>query len=127
MVVCVNWGDVSHHEDALSSGAGAAREGYDVILISDCIVGGFDTDRLWQSCHALLSKRPSAQLIMAYEFREEWETVGMFIHSASEAASRLLCSAVGDASVRGKDDDDDDSEMFLYTFRWRDAATVPPT
>mmetsp|Transcript_2605 Transcript_2605/g.6336 ORF Transcript_2605/g.6336 Transcript_2605/m.6336 type:complete len:122 (-) Transcript_2605:82-447(-) len=121
MVVCVNWGDVSHHEDALSSGAGAAREGYDVILISDCIVGGFDTDRLWQSCHALLSKRPSAQLIMAYEFREEWETVGMFIHSASEAGLDCTHAPIPE------DDDDDDSEMFLYTFRWRDAATVPPT
>merc|ERR1711879_94366 len=74
-VACVNWGNEEHSKKALELSAG--HEGFDVVLVSDCIVGGFDTERLFESCIALLARRPSARLIMAYEFREERLSKGM--------------------------------------------------
>mmetsp|Transcript_30101 Transcript_30101/g.86198 ORF Transcript_30101/g.86198 Transcript_30101/m.86198 type:complete len:258 (+) Transcript_30101:32-805(+) len=112
-VARVDWGSEADHA-ALLQARGA---GFDVVLGSDVVVGGFDTDKLFASCLALLSRAPGAVVLLAYEYRDEWESIGNFIHRAEEAG--LECSH---ELLLGEDVDEEDCEDFLYTFRWRGSA-----
>jgi len=116
------WGDASDHACVL--GLLEEGKGFDVIVGSDILIAGFDTDLLWASCEALGSRdaAETATVLVGYEFREEWETVGTYIGFAEAAgfsvkhmplgAHLASSDAVADADV---DDSDDDDGMLLYT------------
>jgi len=111
----VDWGSAVDHKAVLDRTPG----GFDLILASDCIVGGFDTQKLHESCVALLARRPEARLLVALEFREEWESIGNFLHWCSEAGLEETHFVIGED---GGEDSDDDGDMFLYTLHWREGA-----
>eukprot|EP00439_Symbiodinium_sp_Y106_P071361 s1972_g12.t2 len=50
-------------------------------------------------------------LLLAFEFREDWESIGNFIDWAEEVGMEVCHQELG-----GYPDD----EIYLYTFRWRD-------
>lgn len=103
-VAQVNWGSTEDHNALLAKWG----HKFDVILLSDVVLAGFDSERLFASCSSLVSPAIGAQLIVGYEFREEWETIGNFIGWAE---------AVGfDCSFGPLSDEDDDNELILYTF-----------
>lgn len=118
-VACMSWGETA--DEAALLGREDIQEGFDVIVCSDVLIGGFDTSKLCSTGLALLSRRPDACWLMGFEFRDDWETVGNFIASVEDAG--LICTHVklsADESKPAEDSDSEsDSEMFLYTFRWR--------
>lgn len=130
----LDWGNEDHHGVVSSR----CPDGFDLVIASDVIVPGFHTDKLLASCVALTARHQHARVLIAYEFREEWETIGTFLGWAEEAGfecshQRLRstsCPGEGD-SAGGEDSDDEDCTMLLYTLRWRDlqpgrSATEPP-
>merc|ERR1712183_387948 len=84
-VAQLDWGSTADHASVLAGG-----EPFDVVVASDVVVAGFDTDRLLASCVALLARKVDARVLIGFEFREEWEAIGTFIGGAFEAG--LECS-----------------------------------
>jgi len=109
----IDWGEDAHHKEIL---VGPTQQGFDVVLVCDCIVAGFDTERLAQSCLALLSKAPDAKLLVAFEYREDWDVIGSFIHTMNEAG---LDDSYIPLCAEDADEDDDDIDQFMYTFTWK--------
>lgn len=99
---CLDWGN-KDHEAKLDDGSA----GFDLILASDVILPGFDTDLLIKSAAALLRRSPDAAFFLAFEFREDWETIGLFLESASDLG---LSSTFEEL--------DEDGDILFYTFRW---------
>lgn len=130
-VARLHWGCAADHEALLGGTAkadAAEPSAFDVVLASDVVVAGFDTAALFASCKALLARSSSGLLLLGFEFREDWETIGTFIERAEAAG--LSCSHVAlDANGRvlppraDEDEDEEDAgDMLLYTFRWQDSA-----
>ncbi|CAK9086964.1 unnamed protein product [Durusdinium trenchii] len=67
-----------------------------------------DLDKLFSSCYALLARSPEARLVLAFEFREDWEGISNFIGWAEEAQMEVQHQELGDP----------DDEIYLYIFRW---------
>lgn len=112
-VARLHWGSLEDHAGALRGTQG----GYDVIVASDVVVPGFDVEKLVSTCVAMLRRTPEARIFIAYEFREEWESIGMFLHWAGEAG---LDDAHMTLDEDGNEEDSDgDGEFFLYTLRWK--------
>jgi hypothetical protein len=44
-----------------------------------------DLDKLFSSCYALLARSAEARLILAFEFREDWQAISDFIGWAEAA------------------------------------------
>lgn len=109
-VARVNWGDAEDHRGAHSG------PGFDVVLASDVVVPGFDTDKLLASCVALLKRTPEARVFLSYEFRDEWQSIGNFLQWAGEAGLEVSHQTLGED---GNEDSDEECEHFLYTFWWR--------
>lgn len=116
--VCeLSWGDAAHHAEALAlleTGAGDSDIGFDIVLASDVVLMGFDTERLWESCEALVSRDPSrsATILIGFEFREDWETIGAFTDRAEAAGFETsFCLLKED-----DDEDDEDCDRLLYTY-----------
>lgn len=104
-------GDGDDHHSILAG----LPDGFDVVLASDVVVPGFDTDKLLTSLMALLSRKPGSAAWLAYEFREEWETIGTFVGWAEEKGMKVTHEAI---AADGSVDDDDDPEFFLYRLWW---------
>lgn len=71
-------------------------------------LGCEDLDKLFSSCYALLARSPEARLVLAFEFREDWEGISNFIGWAEEAQMEVQHQELGDP----------DDEIYLYIFRW---------
>ena len=71
------WGEEAHIETALAGGP------YDVVLGADILYwqGPEDVGKLVQTMEAMLA--PGGVVLLAYEWREDWETTGHF-HAARE-------------------------------------------
>lgn len=104
-VATLSWGEAEDHAAVLADGPG-----FDTVVASDVLVAGFDTDKLLASIVALLRRTADARVHIAYEFREEWETIGNFLHWAEQTG--LECS-------HQPLFEEDDGDMFLYTLRWK--------
>jgi len=121
----VEWGVPEDHVAVLDRER--CRDGFDVVLACDVIVGGFDTDKLFESCIALLARRDNAVVLIGFEFREEWETIGTFLDWASTAGLEVSYEPLLDKEGFVKEDDSDDDEaMLLYTLRRPADLTKPP-
>lgn len=68
-----------------------------------------DLDLLFSSCMALLERSRDARLVLAFEFREDWEAIGSFIAWA-EAEGMLVTH------------EELDEDVYLYIFRWAEEA-----
>jgi len=113
-VAHVEWGRSEDHEAVLQS----QLNGFDVILGSDVILAGFDSQKLYESCSALLSRAPGAQLIIGFEFREDWETIGTFIGWAEAAGFDVSFETLGGNNV-SEEEDDNECDFTVYTFTRR--------
>eukprot|EP00933_Yihiella_yeosuensis_P042520 TRINITY_DN37134_c0_g1_i1.p1 TRINITY_DN37134_c0_g1~~TRINITY_DN37134_c0_g1_i1.p1 ORF type:complete len:264 (-),score=47.67 TRINITY_DN37134_c0_g1_i1:41-832(-) len=115
-VAVIEWGTAEHHA-AVLEGFGCPS-GFDVVLATDVVMPGFDTDKLLESIVALAKKSPETKVIIGYEFREEWETVGTFIGWAEEAGFECTHQPLlADGSI--DDSDDPDGDFLLYTLQWK--------
>lgn len=108
-VAQVNWGSAEDHNAVLAKWG----HGFDVLLLSDVVHAGLDSEQLFASCCSLVSPAMGAKLIVGYEFRDEWETIGNFIGWAE--AVGFDCSFV----PLGSEDDDNEFDGMLYTFTRR--------
>eukprot|EP00435_Cladocopium_sp_Y103_P026616 s2909_g6.t1 len=72
-----------------------------------------DLDKLFSSCYALLARSVEARLILAFEFREDWQAISDFIGWAEAANMEVQHEELGDP----------DDEIYLYTFRWKDGLS----
>lgn len=116
-VTRVDWGDEVDHATALSLCPDG--EGFEVVLASDLVFAAVHTDRLAVSCGRLLARRPSALVLLGFEFREEWETIGNFIAWMEEAGFQCSFAPLAGEADGESEDSDCDPEFLLYTFRWR--------
>lgn len=114
-VARLSWGD----EDDFKALLQRWPDRFDLLLASDVIVAGFDTKKLLASCLALLVRSPTARLLIGFEFREDWETIGNFIHGAEEAGLHCSHELLNDGEDV-EDDEGHDGDMYLYTFRWQE-------
>ena len=97
-----------------------------------------DLDKLlFSSCYALLARSAEARLILAFEFREDWQAISDFIGWA-EAANMEVPRGGGMTEktweqnvnlrkwalgqVQHEELGDPDDEIYLYTFRWKDVT-----
>ena len=79
------------------------------------LVHSKDLDKLFSSCYKLLARSPTARLVLAFEFREDWEGISNFIGWAEEAQMEVQHQELGDP----------DDEIYLYTFQWATWCHVP--
>ncbi|OLP75861.1 Protein N-lysine methyltransferase METTL21A, partial [Symbiodinium microadriaticum] len=106
----LEWGLAEDHARILEGHPG----GFDLLVGSDIILSSFELDKLFESCRALLSRSPDSRLLLAFEFREDWESIGNFIAWAEEVGMEVCHEELGDP----------DDEIYLYTFRWTGYASV---
>jgi len=99
------WGDGASI-DAVGRGE------FDVVLAADVLIGGWAHTHgaLAETMRALLRLGEESRVLVGYEYREEWETVGDF-QDRVEAIGLSLASEQLD---EGPDLDDD---FFLYTLK----------
>jgi len=112
-VARLEWGSDADHK-ALDGGLLGADVGFDVILASDVVLQGFAVDRLLESVAALLARHPEALVLLGYEDREDWETIGTFLYGAEQTGLEYLHEHLGDEG--------EDGDLLLYTFRWRETV-----
>lgn len=118
----VEWGSDEDHAAILAADTGEGPAAFDVVLASDVIIAGFYTDRLFRSVMALLSRDKDAKVILAFEFREDWETIGTFVGWMEEAGLAVSHQTLPERKDSEEGDSDDDSDMLLYTFWWPSPA-----
>lgn len=106
------WGEAAHHARVLALNDSTA---FDIVVASDVVVRAFDTDKLWESCEALLPRDESrsATVMIGFEDRDDWETIGTFIGMA-EAAGFVTSTC---PLALEEEEEDDDWQMCMYTFR----------
>mmetsp|Transcript_27789 Transcript_27789/g.84830 ORF Transcript_27789/g.84830 Transcript_27789/m.84830 type:complete len:246 (+) Transcript_27789:113-850(+) len=104
------WGD----EESI---ANVGLHEFDTVVAADVLIGGWaHTHRaLAETMLALLRHGTESRVLVAYEYREEWETVADF---QDLVKSLGLCMA-SEQLDEGPELDDD---FFLYTL-WRDASS----
>ncbi|CAE7571885.1 Mettl21c [Symbiodinium pilosum] len=87
----LEWGLAADHERILEG----YPQGFDLVVGSDIILSSFDLDKLFESCRALLSRTKDSRLLLAFEFREDWESIGNFIGWAEEAGMEVHHEELG--------------------------------
>mmetsp|Transcript_17047 Transcript_17047/g.30781 ORF Transcript_17047/g.30781 Transcript_17047/m.30781 type:complete len:245 (+) Transcript_17047:121-855(+) len=115
-VAQLEWGNDEQSAALLKSSS--QKDGFHLVLGSDIVIAGFDTDKLFQSIMALLSKQKDAMVLLGYEFREEWETIGTLIGWLEDAG--LTCSHIAlIEDPTQPEESDEDCDMLLYTLTWK--------
>jgi len=115
-VAQLEWGNAEQSTSILEQTD--QKDGFDLVVGSDIVIAGFDTDKLCTSILALLSRKPDAMVLLGYEFREEWETIGTLIGWLEQAG--LHCSHIPLVEdPLNNESDDEDCDMLLYTLTWK--------
>eukprot|EP00927_Polykrikos_kofoidii_P025515 TRINITY_DN22901_c0_g1_i1.p1 TRINITY_DN22901_c0_g1~~TRINITY_DN22901_c0_g1_i1.p1 ORF type:complete len:277 (+),score=55.36 TRINITY_DN22901_c0_g1_i1:58-831(+) len=89
--------------------------GFDLILACDVILAGWDVTGLVQSSARLLRHGCESRLLLGFEFREDWGTIGGFLQDTAELGLEEQFVTLGEDGI----EDDEEDEFFLYTLSWR--------
>eukprot|EP00930_Biecheleria_cincta_P051185 TRINITY_DN36344_c0_g1_i1.p1 TRINITY_DN36344_c0_g1~~TRINITY_DN36344_c0_g1_i1.p1 ORF type:complete len:247 (+),score=49.70 TRINITY_DN36344_c0_g1_i1:73-813(+) len=108
-VARLEWGSQEDHAQLLT---GATAQGFDLIVASDVILAGFDTEKLLASCLALAPRKAGLRILLGFEFREDWETIGNFLEGLEKAGFE----------VEHQNFEDEENDLYLYSFHWKNAA-----
>eukprot|EP00931_Biecheleriopsis_adriatica_P114537 TRINITY_DN9034_c0_g3_i1.p1 TRINITY_DN9034_c0_g3~~TRINITY_DN9034_c0_g3_i1.p1 ORF type:complete len:256 (-),score=58.86 TRINITY_DN9034_c0_g3_i1:62-808(-) len=116
-VAKLDWG--SHEDEAAAGHLAASSDGlFDLVLACDVVLAGWETKGLIESCARLLRRDPAACFLLAFEFREDWETIGNLLgHAVELGLQEKFVGLLADGTEAA--DEDDEDEFFLYTLSWR--------
>ena len=107
----LQWGDQAQID-------AAGRGTYDVLLGADIVYhqSAEEMALLAMTIASLLA--PGGVMLLAYEWREDWETTDAF---------HTECEARGLSLHRSQLCDADEEDQVLFTLRWLDTTLPPPT
>jgi len=114
LVSKLDWGS-SVDEETVRSVAGVGNDGFDVLLACDVILSGWDTDKLLETCGRLLKRDSTSCFLLGFEFREDWETISLFLERALDEFG-LDHRFVTLRENGSEAEEDDDEEIFVYSF-----------